>query len=159
MSTYLQKSPFVRSQRNFPYDDVRSLSCENDKAHIEYASKINDRTIGIFANMQGVQTGDKYYIPGTNQPHNAIRYLYQFISSANIPLGFPVNQIDYIVAMYGSYYNSANNQYYGLIASTNQVIPGQIGFYLDFNLQAIVFNVGAGAPSITQGLIVIEWIP
>ena len=116
MSSFLQKSPFVRIQRNFPNDDIKPLSVEIDRANIEYATRINERIIGIFAEKSAVQTGSKWYVNLSNQPQEVIRYMYTFTSFANIPLGFNVGDIDRITQMYGNFTNGTN--WMGLIPAS-----------------------------------------
>lgn len=155
MTSFLQKSPFVRIQRNFPNDDIKTLSVEMDRAHIEYAQRINDRTIGIFAENIGVQTGDKWYLAGSNQPQQTIRYTYSFTTFANIDLGFQMSSIDRIIQMYGCF--TDGTYWMGLIPATDSTIANQVTFYINIANNQIVFN-NPGAKTITKGNIVIEWL-
>ncbi len=62
--------------------------------------------------------------------------------------------IDQFTRMYGQYTDGTN--WYGLIAASNVAIPGQITFHV--TPTQIIFVVGAGAPFLTRGNIVLEWL-
>ena len=55
---------------------------------------------------------------------------------------------------FGSYTDATNT--YGLIFGTSVAIAGQITFYV--TPTQIVFVVGGGAPALTSGIIVLEWL-
>jgi hypothetical protein len=154
MTTNLQMSPYLPRQRNFPNDNVQALGTELDKSYLEIASRVNERTIGLYAVNFPSITGNKYYINMNSQRQQSLRQLYTFTTTAAIPHGISFPTIDRIVNMYGDFTDGTN--WYGLIAGSNVAIAGQISFYLDPT--NINFLLGAGAPALTKGNIVIEWL-
>lgn len=151
----LQSTPYLREQRNFPTTDTQALQVEVDKAYIDIAQKVNARTIGVFALNNQVANGNVWYLRGAQQRQQALQQVYTFTSTANIPHNLNFSQIDQFVSMYGQYTDGTN--WYGLIAGTDGgTIPNQISFYL--TPTDIIFEVDAGAPSLSSGNIVLEWL-
>lgn len=154
MTTNLQNSPYLQKQRNFPTQNSQALGVELDHAYIDIANKVNDRTVGLFsANLPSI-TGESWYVMGQPNRQQTLRRAYPFTTTAAIPHGIDFSQITYITRMYGQYTDNTN--WYGLIPASNVAIPGQISFYL--TPTNITFVVGAGAPTLTKGIIVIEWL-
>jgi hypothetical protein len=54
----------------------------------------------------------------------------------------------------GSFTDGTNS--YGLFYASSVAIVGQITFYV--TATQIIFLVGAGAPTLTSGLIILEWL-
>ena len=154
MTTALQTVPYLPGQRNFPNDNVQQLGVVLDKTYIEIAARINERTIGIFGVGFPIITGEKWYLTGQPQKQQTIRQLYFFTTTAAINHGIAVAGIDRFVRNWGEYTDGTN--WYGLIHASNVAIPGQITFYV--TPTQIVFLVGAGAPALTSGTIVLEWL-
>lgn len=162
----LQKAPYLRNQRFFPNENVKELSVENDRAYIDIASKVNERIIGLYALNIPVITGEAWFFLGSNDRQQSLRQLYQVpsttVDNTTIELGFKLSDIYQISPKsYGSYTNGTD--WFGLIYASNVPITGQYTFYLHVNALSttsdqIVIRVGAGAPSITTGSIVVEWI-
>lgn len=150
----VQLSPYLRDQRSFPLKDVKDLSNQVDQAYIDIASKVNARTIGLFANRYQVITGESWYLDGSSQKQQTLRQVYTFTSTTAIDHGIPVAQISGFTKMYGTYTDGTN--WYGLIAGSNVAIAGQISFYI--TPTQIVFVVGGGSPTLTKGTIVLEWL-
>lgn len=154
MTTNLQNSPYLPKQRNFPNEDANVLGVALDKTYIEIASKVNERTIGIYAVNYPMATGEQWFIQGQPQKQQTLRQAYSFNSTTNIPHGIRFNQIDRMTRMYGQYSDDVN--WYGLIAGSSVAITGQISFYLD--ITNIVFVVDGAAPTLKEGTIVLEWL-
>lgn len=153
MNDNTQKAPYLPLQRNFLHKDPNMLSETLDKSYVEIASRVNERSIGTYAPNTPLLTGDKYYMKG--QPQSSQRQLYMINSTASIPHNIIVSQIGEVTKMYGQYTDGAN--WYALQPGTNMAIAGQVTFYIDST--NINFLVGAGAPVLTRGTVVIEWIP
>ena len=155
MTTTVQASPFLIKQRNFPDDDVQELGVELDKAYIDIATKVNERTIGIYAANTQIVTGDQYFLSGQAQNPQSLRRFYQFQDTTALPHNIDPTTLALVLPKcYGSYTDGTN--WYGLIYATSVAIAGQITFYLNQN--NIVFVIGAGAPALTKGCINIEWV-
>lgn len=159
MTVTLQTSPYLREQRQFPYDDMRALANQSDQAYIDVASAVNVRTIGLYAINFPVITGESWYLAGSSQRQQSLRQVYQFTSATPIPHGINFAAVAQFTKGFGSYTNGANvatNNYFGVIYGSSVAIAGQVSFYLDpTNINILV---GAGAPAIVSGTIVIEWL-
>lgn len=156
-SNVINQTPYLRTSREFP-EDLKELTVQITRAYIDTATNINDRTIGLYPTNRPAITGNAYFI--TNQKQQTIRQLYTFTSTTAIDHGIdPGIGIDpaMFVQCFGSYTASAGTEGYGLIWSTGGgAIPNSISFYLTST--QIVFIVGAGAPALAQGKIVLEWL-
>jgi len=149
-STNIQTSPYLPRQKNFPQDPTQ-LPVVIDKAYVEISQRVNERTIGIYAVNFPVITGDTYYINGQPRKQQSLRQFYTSTSTANIPHGINLSQIDRVVKMYGTWTDGTN--WYGAIAASTVAIAGQVTFYIDPT--NIIFP---GAPAVTQVNIVLEWL-
>jgi hypothetical protein len=147
-----QKSPYLRNQRLFPNEDVKALSNENDRAYIDIATKVNDRRIGIFAVGNQLVTGESWYL--TPQKQQTLCQVYQFTATGNVAHGLNFATITSFTKCQGSFTDGTNH--YGAIYASNTVIAGQVSF--DLTPTNIVIQAGAGAPSITSGIIILEWL-
>lgn len=152
---------FLRTTRNFP-EDLKQLTIEVNKTYVDIANAVNVRTIGLFPTNRPALTGESWYLSG-NQRRQSLRQIYQFTSTVDINIGFKLSEIDSISKnTYGSYTDSTGN-WYGAIFGSNVAIAGQISFFLFVNAGSsssdlIRFLVGAGAPTLTKGVIDLEWI-
>lgn len=154
MSINVQNSPYLPQQRNFPYENIRELASQIDKTYIDISTRVNEKTIGLYAVNYNVITGNKWYLTGSNTRKQTLRRVYLVTGTSAIPHGIDFTQLSRFTNMYGDYTNSGN--WYGLIAGSNVAIAGQISFYLDTTNINIL--VGAGAPTPTDGSIVLEWL-
>lgn len=155
LATQLQRAPYLREQRKFPNDNVNELASQMDQAYIDIAGKVNARTIGIFALNFPVITGDSWFLQGQPKRQQSLRQIYIFTGTGNVPHGINFASVSQITAnTYGSFTDSTN--WYGAIYASNVPIAGQVSFYVTSN--NIVVLAGGGAPAITNGLILIEWI-
>lgn len=150
----LQNSPFLRNQRNFPFEDLRRLSNEVDRAYIDIAQKINSRVIGLYAVGNQIVTGESWYLTGQPTRQQTLRQVYPFTATGNIAHGINFASVSAFTAPFGSFTDGTN--YYGAIYASNVAIIGQVTFYV--TPTNIVILAGVGAPAITQGYIVLEWL-
>lgn len=153
-SNIINQKPYLRTSRDFPEDDPRQLSVELSKAYIDIANIVNARTIGLFPVNRPAVTGESWFIR-KNQRQQSLRQVYTFTSTAApIPHGLQFVEIDYFLHCFGSFTDGTN--WYGLNFSSNVAIAGQVTFYV--SPTNIVFLVGAGAPALTKGEIVLQWL-
>jgi hypothetical protein len=150
----LQQSPYLREQRQFPNDDLQELSNQVDHAYIDIASKVNARSVGLYANNFQIVTGNSWFLNGSAQRQQTLRQVYQFTAAGNIPHGINFATLTSIPIGFGGYTDGTN--WYGVIYATSVAIPGQISFYV--TPTNIVVLLGGGAPAITSGSIVLEWL-
>lgn len=159
-SNIVNNSPYLRNQREFP-EELTQLTVEVNKAYVDTANIVNARTIGLFPVNVAAVNGESWYI-NQNKRQQGLRKVYTFTSTADIPLGFKLTSIYQPVRCWGEYTDGTN--WYGIIHGTSVAIAGQITFYIlpdatpGSKSDLIRFVVGAGAPAITKGLVVIEWI-
>jgi len=157
--TPINSTPYLRNSRSFP-DELLQLSTETDKAYVEIARSVNDRTIGLYPINKPSITGNKYYFESS--PQQSLRQMYPVSDSlVDIPIGFKVSNIYTIANMYGTYTDDIN--VYAFIPGAPTAIAGQIIFYIfvdtgSTRTDVIRFVPGASPPAIQSGLIVLEWI-
>lgn len=151
MSNLINQTPFLRTSRDFP-SEVQELSVVCSKSYIDIASMVNNRTIGIFPANRPAVNGESWFI--TSQRQQGLRQIYTFTSTGNIPHGININSVERFTKPSGSFTDGTN--WYGAIYASNTAIPGQISFYITST--NIVILAGAGAPAITKGTIILEWI-
>lgn len=155
MTSPFQNSPFLRQQRAFPQDSMQVLTTELDKAYIDTATKVNARTIGVFALNNAITTGEAWYLTGQPNKQQTLRKLFSFTSTGNIAHGITFSQITGFTRCYGQYTDGSN--WYGLIFASNTSIAGQNSFYV--TTSNIVIAAGAGAPpTISTGWVILEWL-
>jgi hypothetical protein len=143
-------SPYIEDSKFFKED---SLIEELNDTYLEIASAVNDRTIGLYPSSVAAITGDKWYL-GPNNPQQTLRRIYKVSSLAAITHELDTSQIDGFSRLFGTYTNGTN--WFGLIPGSSTSIAGNISFYI--TTTSIVFLAGAGAPSISKGFVVLEWL-
>jgi len=152
-SNVVNQVPYLRTSRNFP-QEAQPLAVEVDKSYIDTANAVNARTIGIFPTFRPAINGEAWYLQA-NQKQQGFRQAYPFTSTANIPHGITLANISQMSPSCRGTYTDGTN-WYGLIFASNVAIAGQITFYV--TPANIVFLSGAGAPTLTSGTIVLEWL-
>jgi len=153
MNNVVNTMPYLRTTRDFPIE-LEELSSEINRAYLDIAQKMNDRTIGLFPTTRSAVNGEAWYIV-KNQKQQAFRQVYPFTAVGNIPHGIVfANTVERFTKCQGSFTDGTN--FYGVIYASNVPIVGQISFYI--TPTNIVVLAGAGAPTITQGIIVLEWV-
>lgn len=150
---------YLRTSREFP-EDIKKLTLEVSKAYIDTSNAVNARTIGIFPVNRSAITGESWFLIG-NHRQQGIRQVYTFTTTADINIGFKISSISQFTRLDGTY--TDGTAWYGLIPGTSVAVAGQILFYVTVNgasttSDVIKFVVGAGAPALTSGKIVLEWI-
>lgn len=142
---------YLRTSRSFP-TDAQALSVEIDKTYVDVANAVNSRTIGLFPTNRPAITGESWFY-NRNQRQQTLRQLYTFTTFADIPHGINTTQIAGFTRIYGTFTDGTN--WYPLpyvnIVAVNQV-------QIDITPTNIAFNEGAGAPSVTNGFMVLEWL-
>lgn len=126
---------------------------ETNKAYVDTANAVNNRTISMFPTVRPAINGESWFLT-SNQKQEAFRQVYTFTTTANIPHNVKNVVPGQFVRGFGEYTDGTNT--YGLIYGSNVAIAGQISFYI--TATNIMFLVGAGAPAVTNGTVVIEWL-
>lgn len=159
-SNIVNQIAFLRTSREFP-EQLHQLTMEVNKSYVDTASAVNSRIIGIFPLNRPAQNGETWFLLG-NRRQQGFRQIYTFTSTADIPLGFKISSISQFSRFFGTYKDNISS-WYGLNGGTSVPIPGQITFYVvvdgaSTTTDTIKFSVGAGAPALTYGTIVLEWL-
>ncbi len=150
-SNIVNQVAFLRTTREFP-EELHQLCVEVNRAYVDIANAVNNRTIGLFPVNRPAITGDSWFLAGIRQ--QTLRQVYTFTSTAAINHGINFNSVVRFSRTFGNFTDGTN--WYGLIAGSSTAIAGQISFYV--TPTQIVFASGGGAPSLTNGNIVLEWL-
>lgn len=145
------QSPFLRTSRNFP-TDIQPLVIEINRAYNDIALRLNARTIGTFPLGQSIVTGEEWFITGPKQ--QTLRQLYTFTSAGNISHGINLSTISGITKIYGTFTDGTNWYPLPLVNTVN--VTNQIS--ISVGPSNIVIIAGGGAPSITYGYIILEYL-
>jgi hypothetical protein len=153
MSTnVINQIPYLRTSREFP-EELKQLTVEVNKSYVDTANAVNNRIISIFPTSRPAINGESWFLSG-NQKQQGFRQVYTFTSTASILHRITVVTPSQFIRCFGSYTDGTNS--YGLIFASTVAIAGQISFYITST--SIVFVSGGGAPVLTQGTIVLEWV-
>lgn len=147
------KAPFLRTSWQFPDDNAQALSVQIDRAYLAIANSVNAREIGLFPTSSPISNGKSWFV-NSSRSQAGLREVFSFSTSGSIPHNLSWSSIAAFEGCYGSFTDGTN--WYGIIFGSNVAVAGQISFYL--TPTNIVILAGAGAPSITNGIIVLEWI-
>jgi len=151
-SNVVNQVAYLRTTREFP-EDNKQLSVEVNRAYVDIANAVNSRTISVFPTNRPAINGESWFFD-KNQRQQGFRQIYTFTTTSAIPHGINFSNIGRFVRCWGEYTDGTN--WYGLIHASNVAIAGQITFYL--TPTNITFVTGAGAPALTSGTIVLEWL-
>tara|TARA_R110000868_G_scaffold229240_1_gene482247 strand:+ start:108 stop:578 length:471 start_codon:yes stop_codon:yes gene_type:complete len=151
-SNIVNQIAYLRTSREFP-EELHQLSVEVNKMYVDIAGAVNERTIGLFPVNRPAQTGNSYYIL-QNRKQQTLRQVYTFTATTAIDHNIKGTTPGQFINCFGSYTDGTNT--YGLFFATSVAIAGQITFYI--TPTQIVFVVGGGAPALTSGIIVLEWL-
>jgi hypothetical protein len=149
----INQSSFLQKSRRFPSNDVSELAFQVNITYVEIANAVNSRVISLFPTSRPSLTGEKWFIV-SNRDQQSFRQVYIFTNTTSIDHDIDINNIDRFTCTYGNYTDGTN--WYGLVASTPVPIAGTISFYI--TPTQIVFVVGAGAPALSRGNIVLQWL-
>lgn len=155
------QTPYLITSRFFP-KDVEELQPVLTKSWVDLAQAINTRTIGIF-NTTSAVNGDKYYnATNTLQLRQAYRQTFPFgaiAAGGTIAIFFDMTQVTQCVNIYGTVVtDDVTSKFRALNWTSSTDITEQI--QVDFNSIANQINitVGAGAPNVISGMIVVEYL-
>jgi hypothetical protein len=151
-SNIINQINYLPTSRNFP-STLDELVIEINRSYIDTANAVNNRTISIFPTTRPALTGESWFLTA-NQKQQSFRQVYTFSSTTSINHNISVQDPSQFVRCFGSYTDGTNT--YGLIFGSNIAIAGQTEFYITST--QIVFVVGAGAPVLTNGVIILEWL-
>lgn len=157
MTNLLQQVPYLREQRQFPNDDLKSLSNQVDSAYIDIANKVNARIIGIFAVNVPTITGEEWYITGQPNAQETLRQTYPF-SDGNLVIDTGINfaSITNFTRIWGTFFDGTYWQTLPYVDVVN--VTNQISIKIDPVAGTIIITKGATAGAIQNGLLTLEWL-
>jgi hypothetical protein len=150
----IQVSPFLRVQRQFPTDTTQALTVEINKAYVDIAQRVNERIVGIFASKASTVTGEQWYLQGGSAKQQSIRQVYPITGAGSYPHGINFASITNIVKIYGTFTDGTN--WYPLPYVDTTSATDQIS--LSVTPTNLVVTAGGGAPAITKGTVILEWL-
>lgn len=152
MTSVINQVAYLRTTREFP-EDIHMLSVQVNKSYVDIANNVNVRIIGLFPTNRPAISGEQWFLQGINK-QQSLRQVYTFTTTASINHNINLQSITQFTRCWGSFTDGTN--WYGLPWASNVAIAGQITFFI--TPTQIVFLTGAGAPALTKGSIVLEWL-
>jgi len=150
---------YLRTSREFP-EDLKQLAIETNRAYLDIANSVNNRTIGTFPVNRSVITGENWFIT-QNKRQQGLRQTYKFDDTMavagviTIPHGINIKSLTNFVRIWGTFFDGIFWDTLPFVARINAA--DQIT--LKVNATNIVITKGAGAPpAIMNGLVTLEWI-
>lgn len=151
-SNVVNQVAYLRTSREFP-EELKQLTVEVNKAYLDTSAAVNARTIGIYPVNRPAITGNAFFLVN-NQKQQSLRQAFTFTSTASITHGIKVPNLNQFINCFGTYTDGVNS--FGLVFGTSSATAGLITFYM--TATQIVFVLGAGAPALTKGTIILEWL-
>ena len=151
-SNITNQVPFLRTSRSFPME-AQPLSVEINKSYVDIANSVNARTIGQFTTNRPVPSGESWFL--RNQRQQGLRQAWEFTGS-NLSINHGIN-ISFIYAftkIYGTFTDGTN--WYPLPYVDTTDVINQVS--VEVTPTQIVITAGGGAPTISTGIVVLEWI-
>lgn len=153
MNNVVNRIPYLRTTRAFP-EDLHQLTVEVNKSYLDIAAAVNNKTIGLFPTTNPAITGNIYYI-AANRPQYTLRETYTFTSTGSIPHGIDTTKIYGFVSITsmftdGTYWYPL--PYVDVVNADNQI-------NVIISTTDIIITAGGGTPpSISSGIITLEWL-
>lgn len=143
----------MRTTREFP-EEMYKLTVEVNKAWVDTAKAVNERTIGLYPTVRPSITGNSYFLV-KNQRQQSLRQVYTFSSAGSIPHGIDITRFWGFSLIQGAFTDGTNWYPLPYVDATNAT--NQISLMV--TPTNIVITSGAGAPpTITKGIVILEWI-
>jgi len=149
--TILQKSPYLDTQITFEEDVEVTL----DKAYVDIANRVNERTIGLHAINTQVITGNKYFLSNQTQSVQSLRQIYLFTAAGSYNHGIDTTQIIDFVTISGTLYDGTN--WYPLPVVSTSGFTNQVSLRVT-PTQIIITTGGGSPPPISRVRVYLEWI-
>lgn len=153
-------SPFVPNFRQFPTQDSHNLERQLVNFHTQHSNAINNRTISTFPLHQVgfedfLPTGERWFpVSGKTIQRDGNRLVFQ-ISDSTLTITHNIPLINLVTRLYGTFYDSTNwwpLPYVDVTAANNQI-------NVKVTATQVIVTKGAGAPpTISQGIVVVEWV-
>lgn len=148
------QAPFLRVQRNFP-PEQDELLVELDKSYLDIASAVNQRTISTFATDLTYLTGEQWFLQGNPRTLSSFRQVYPITGTGSYIHDIDFNRIQGFSRIWGTF--TDGTVFYPLPYVDETSATNQIS--INLTSTNIVITAGAGSPpTISNGLVVLEWI-
>jgi hypothetical protein len=144
------ESPYLPISRE--YDEREgSLSSQLGSTYSAIALRLNNREISLYDQTETL-TGQKWTNAANLQvPKQTFRKVFPFTAAGSTPHN--LTNLTQVIG-WGEFTDGTN--FYGAIHGSNVAIAGQVSFYV--TPTNLVILSGAGAPAITSGVIVLEYL-
>lgn len=157
MTVPTQRQAFLITSRVFPPDAVL-LQPTLNKMYIEVAQAVNQRIIGTFDTIQA-NTGENWFNqPAPQQQRQSFRRVFPFqaiAAGATLNILHEIRGITQLTKVYGTCI-TATPDFRPIPYASATAVNAQI----EVNVTTTQINIinGAGAPNITSGIIVLEYL-
>lgn len=121
--------------------------------YTEVAGGINTRTVGVYPVNAPIMNGESWYMHGSSQKQEGLRQVYMFTAAGNIAHNINLANIAGFTRIYGTFTDGTN--WYPL-PYVDPTAANQVGVKVTGT--NIVITAGGSAPSITNGVAVLEWL-
>jgi len=144
------ESPYLPISYDFRREQ-EALPSQLNSTYTAIALRLNNREISIY-DLNETLTGQKWTNANNLQvPRQTFRKVFNFTAAG--ATAHNITGLTQVIG-YGQYTDGAN--FYGVIHGSSVAIAGQVSFYVTpVNL---VILSGGGAPAITSGVIVLEFL-
>lgn len=151
-SNVSNQMPYLRTSRSFP-EEAQPLSVELTRSYLDIAEKVNDRTIGIFVPNKPTITGESWYL-NTGKKQQTLRQIYPITSTAAFNHGINFLNVERFTVIRGIGFDGTN--YYPIPYISPVAAADNMGIVV--TPTQVVLTPGGGAPALTQGTIILEWL-
>ena len=147
-------SQFLPLYKDFPTDDARNLERQLVNSYQSIANTLNNRTISTFE-TNAILNGERWFPLGNTPKMRDGNRLVVQVSDSTLTISHNISMINQVTRLYGAFYDGTYwwpLPYVDVANATNQinvkVSPTQI----------IVTKGGGSPPSISNGIVVLEWL-
>lgn len=157
MDNIVNTVPYLRTSREFP-TELSGLTTQVNKAYIDIANAVNNRTISIFPTNRPAITGESWFLNG-NQRQQSFRQIYTFVGGSNpilISHGVDVTDITGFTKIYGTFTDGTN--WYPLPYVDVVDVTNQVNIIITETKIQITGGGGGGQPVVSSGFVVLEWL-
>ena len=147
-------SQFLPLYKDFPTDDARNLEMQLVNSYQSIANLVNNRIISTFE-TNIIPNGERWF-PLTDTPkmRPGNRLVVQ-VSDSTLTVAHNITMINQVTRLYGAFFDGTvwwPLPYVDLTSATNQI-------NISVSSTQIVVTKGGGAPpSISQGLVILEYL-
>lgn len=164
-------SPFVPTFRQFPTQDAHNLEKQLVNSYNQVATAVNQRTVGIFelytppeaapsnAPAPSILNGERWFpdpiaVPLQSRQRDGHRLVVQVRDSV-LTVNHNITLINQVTRLYGAFFDGTFWQslpYVDVVSATNQI-------NIKVSTTQIIVTKGGGSPpSISNGIVVLEYV-